>query len=396
MLRIRTTPVEYALLLVGAGGTALRLASLGDWRAVALLLVAATAYAVLPAGARAAVAVTLGFLAVFGGFLAVLELRWDDGVDPFGLLLLPLGLGMVAASVLALLSRPRTTWPRRAGRWILTFASAAVLALYVIVPSATAIWVTGKPRIAVRAWDVPHRDVMLTSDDGVRLAAWYVPSRNGAGVVLVHGSGGSRDGLKRHAALLARHGYAVLLFDARGRGDSGGRSSGFGWGWDADVEAAVDYLEQHGARRVGVLGLSTGAEVAVTAAAHDPRIRAVVADGLQARTVEDFEHGAASDLPYWWVTLTAVHVIRGPGEPAPLAKLVPEIAPRPFLIVAGQRDKADSTFDDVWAEADGRPNVLWKVDAEHTKALAAHPAEYERRVVGLFDRALLRPSPESP
>jgi hypothetical protein len=90
--------------------------------------------------------------------------------------------------------------------------------------------------------------------------------------------------------------------------------------------------------------------------------------------------------------VSAVHLIRGWSEPAPLETLVPKIAPRPFLIVAGQRDKADSTFDDVWAKADGRPNVLWKVDAAHTKALATYPREYERRVVGLFDRALLRTS----
>jgi pimeloyl-ACP methyl ester carboxylesterase len=390
MLRIRPTRVEYALLLVGAGGAALRLASLGHWWPLVLLVGAVSAHPVLPACARAAIAVTLGALAVFGGFLAVLELRWNDGLDALGLLLLPLGLGLVAAAVLALLSRPRTTWPRRAGRSILTVVSAVLLALYLIVPSAAAIWITAKPRIAVRAWDVPHRDVTLTASDGVRLAAWYVPSRNGAGVVLVHGSGGSRDGLKRHAELLARHGYAVLLFDARGRGESGGRSSGFGWGWDRDVEAAVDYLEQHGVRRVGALGLSTGAEVVVTAAAEDPRIRAVVADGLQARTLEDFEHGAGSDVPYWWATLTAIHLIRGSSEPKALERLVPRIAPRPFLIVAGERDKADATFDDVWAKADGRPNVLWKVDAAHTKALATYPTQYERRVVGLFDEALLR------
>lgn len=392
MLQIRTTRLEYVLLLVGAGGATLRLASLGQWWALALLLAAVSVYALLPAGARAAIATTLGVLEVFGGFLAVLELRWNDGFDALGLLLLPLGVGMIAAAVLALLSRPRTTWPRRAGRWILTAVSAAVLALYVIVPGATAIWITGKPRIPVRAWNVPHRDVALTASEGVRLSAWYVPSRNGAGVVLIHGSGGSRDGLKRHAELLVRHGYAVVLFDAPGRGGSGGRSSGFGWGWDRDVEAAVGYLEQHGVRRVGVLGLSTGAEVAVTAAAHDARIRAVVADGLQARTIDDFAHGSSSDVPYWWVTVNAVHLIRGWSEPAPLATLVPKIAPRPFLIVAGERDKADAMFDDVWAKADGRPNVLWKVDAAHTKALATHPAEYERRVVGLFDRALLRTS----
>ena len=40
--------------------------------------------------------------------------------------------------------------------------------------------------------------------------------------------------------------------------------------------------------------------------------------------------------------------------------------------------------------AAGEPKAIWKVDgAEHTGGLDARPAEYERRVVGFFDRALL-------
>src|SRR5205085_9053125 len=120
----------------------------------------------------------------------------------------------------------------------------------------------------------------------------------------------------------------------------------------------------------------------------DRRIRAVVADGLQARTLDDFEHGGKSDVPYWLAALAAVHLVRS-GAPEPLDRLVPLIKPRPFLIVAGTKDKGDSTYDDTWARADGRPGVLWKADAAHTKALATFPREYERRVVGLFDRALL-------
>ena len=99
---------------------------------------------------------------------------------------------------------------------------------------------------AVRTFAVPHEDVTLRTADGVRLAAWYVPSRNGAAIVLVHGGGGDRDGLKLHATMLARHGYGVLLYDERGRGDSGGRSNAFGWDWPADVEASVDFLERRG------------------------------------------------------------------------------------------------------------------------------------------------------
>ena len=40
--------------------------------------------------------------------------------------------------------------------------------------------------------------------------------------------------------------------------------------------------------------------------------------------------------------------------------------------------------------AAGQPKQIWKVPgAEHTGGLKAQPAEYERRVVDFYDRALL-------
>jgi hypothetical protein len=141
-----------------------------------------------------------------------------------------------------------------------------------------------------------------------------------------------------------------------------------------------------------VLGLSTGAEVAITAAAGDPRVAAVVADGAEARTLDDFAHLSGADralsLPYWAVTTTAVRVIRHTEPSPPLDELVPQIAPRPLLLVQSN-DSAETSLAPVWARIDGRKGVLWHVDAEHTKGLADHPRAYERRVVGLFGRALL-------
>lgn len=49
--------------------------------------------------------------------------------------------------------------------------------------------------------------------DGVRLSAWYVPSRNGAAVVLLPGAGSTRTAVLGQAAVLARHGYGALLTD---------------------------------------------------------------------------------------------------------------------------------------------------------------------------------------
>src|SRR3954451_14873023 len=90
--------------------------------------------------------------------------------------------------------------------------------------------------------------------------------------------------------MLANAGYGVLLYDARGRGESAGHENAFGWRWDRDVRGAVDFLHASGVRHIGLLGLSTGAEAVVTEAASDPRVAAVVSDGLQGRTPGDAAH----------------------------------------------------------------------------------------------------------
>ena len=61
------------------------------------------------------------------------------------------------------------------------------------------------------------------------LEGWYVPSRNGAAVIAFPG----RKSPQRHARMLARHGYGVLLFDRRGEGRSDGDPNAFGWGGEA-------------------------------------------------------------------------------------------------------------------------------------------------------------------
>jgi hypothetical protein len=93
-------------------------------------------------------------------------------------------------------------------------------------------------------------------------------------------------------------------------------------------------------------------------------------------------------LPYWAVTTAAVRVIRDTKPAPPLDEVVPRIAPRPLLLVQSN-DAAERSIAPVWARLDGRPDVLWHVDAPHTKGLALHPRAYEDRVVGVFDRALL-------
>jgi hypothetical protein len=89
---------------------------------------------------------------------------------------------------------------------------------------------------------------------------------------------------------------------------------------------------------IGALGLSTGAEVLLTSAAQDKRIKTVVAEGAQARTMKELG-----------------------------------------LLPVGS-DKFVTLEEYALGEMP---------DAPHTGGLATHPVEYERRVVGFLDRALL-------
>ena len=110
-----------------------------------------------------------------------------------------------------------------------------------------AVAATNVPRTAVgldtpRAHGLAYEDVTFSTADGVELSGWYVPSRNGAAVVLLHGAGSTRSAVLAHAVVLADDGFGVLLYDARGHGRSQGRAMDFGWYGDLDVAAAVDFV----------------------------------------------------------------------------------------------------------------------------------------------------------
>src|SRR5690349_2691026 len=65
-------------------------------------------------------------------------------------------------------------------------------------------------------------ELWLTAEDGLRIAAWYVPPRNGAVIIALHGIWGNRGQLVGIAHDLAARGYGLLLPDLRAHGDSEG------------------------------------------------------------------------------------------------------------------------------------------------------------------------------
>jgi predicted acyl esterase len=204
-----------------------------------------------------------------------------------------------------------------------------------------------------------------------------------------------RTGAQRHARMLIAAGYGVLLVDRRGTGESDGEPNGWGWGSELDVHAAVEFLQHRpdvDASRIGALGLSVGGELLLQAAAEDDGLQAVVSEGAGARSVGEFAemdgagHWAMAPLMFSSTVATAVFSNQMP--PARLHELVTKIHVPVFFINAAQGQGAEELSRNYYRSAN-EPKELWTTESGHVDGLGADPAEYERRVVGFLDTALL-------
>ena len=126
--------------------------------------------------------------------------------------------------------------------------------------------------------------VLFKSSRGLALAGrLLVPASPGPHpvVVFAHGWGSGKDSPRNRAVAeaLRRLGFAAFLFDFTGHGESEGTQEDSTQPQQVDDLAAavgaLDSLDEVDGRRLGVAGASSGAAVAVLAAARDRRIRAL-------------------------------------------------------------------------------------------------------------------------
>lgn len=402
----RPSPTTAALLawasslavIVAADGTVVgRLL-----RAVAVILVAA-GVAVLDHRRRRLGGVAFLLLAVVGidvGATFGARHLADDGVS---LVSLAGVVCLVAGLVLAVAGGRRLV--AGSGRWQLLSVPALVLvtalAVWTTVPAVLATNVPPIERGSAEPADhgLDASEVRFDAVDGTGLAGWYVPSTNGAAVLVRHGAGSSAASNLAQAAAIAAHGYGVLLVDARGHGRSEGRAMDFGWFGDDDVVGAVTFLSDRpdvDPDRIGVVGFSMGGEEAIGAMAADPRIRTVVAEGATGRTDADLVwlddvYGWRGDVQQGlsWVTFTLTDLLTDAPKPTPLADAIAEAAPRRILLVtAGDVPDEGHAAAHVRATAPERVEVHEVPGADHTGGFAVDPQSWERLVVDWLDAEL--------
>lgn len=254
-------------------------------------------------------------------------------------------------------------------------------------------------RLTPLALGIPFHRVRLRTRDDLRLSAWYVPApqdREARGVVVVcHGYYGNRSTMLPHMEFLHRAGYAVVLFDFRAHGWSGGRMVTLGSKEVLDLQAALDWTaarEELAALPLLALGESMGGAVALLAASEDDRVAAVVADSAFARldnAVAGRLRLSLGRLADWVVPPTQRAGERLLGVRC--AEIAPEeaiarLAPRPVLLIHGTQDRLirPENAHVLLASAPGNA-TLWEVEeAYHCGAIYVARAEYARRVLTFF------------
>jgi hypothetical protein len=151
------------------------------------------------------------------------------------------------------------------------------------------------------------------------------------------------------------------------------------------------------ADRIAVVGLLMGGEEALGAVAADPRIRAIVVEGVSGRgTVADDDLTLPDDPRRWmniaqsWIQQRLADVLTDASPPLGLREAVVTMAPRPALVKTGREALGGEVTAGRRLRAAAPAIVdLWEVPgAGHIGGLTTRPQQWETRVIRFLDRTL--------
>ena len=249
-------------------------------------------------------------------------------------------------------------------------------------------------------YNLPFEDVTVTNPDGQKLAGWFIPSENGAVIIMQHGYKSTRSEMLNEAEMMHKHGYGALITSIRAHDFSEGQLITFGKFEVQDMEAWYQYLLTRtdiDPQKIGILGNSFGGMLSIEYAAQNRNIKAVVTDcafsSLNDTVATSVKH--FTGLPEFpFVPLIVFWAERETGFKAAdidATKWIAEISPRPVFLMQGGADTVISAGSgQKLYDAAGEPKEIWFDPAlGHVEFDSKRAAEFEARVAAFYDRYLL-------
>jgi len=328
--------------------------------------------------------------------------------------------GQAPDSALELLHHPKRIRPRMRSLRKCVLWAACVAAVWIVICAIAGIvsanWALHPMHSALTQDDEAQaaaiaeshgailQPVEIAASDGAILRAWSIRpvSGNGDAAILLHGMANNRAGMLGQADILLRHGYSVLMPDARAQGMSGGDLATYGFLEAGDLQRWFDWLVQKQAPRcIDAIGESMGAAQLLNSLEAVRGFCAVAAESSFA----SFREVSYVRIGEWvgtgpWLGRTFLRPVVEFGilyarwkYGVDLAQDNPAqavaVSRVPVLLIHGLLDNNIPPYNSemILAASRGRnPNVsLWEPpDAGHCGAMGAEPDEFERRVIGWF------------
>ena len=166
---------------------------------------------------------------------------------------------------------------RRAPRFVLVGAVLALLSYagvsWLFSEKLVAQQFTSLGPVEFAEYSLPAPENATIRGEGVTLSAWFFENQGQAGcaVVMLHGFSGSKAEVLAPAPIFWRRGCDLLLYDARGHGDSDRALLSFGAHEREDLLRAIEWLTAKTdlpRSRIGLIGWSYGAATAIQAASE--------------------------------------------------------------------------------------------------------------------------------
>ena len=281
--------------------------------------------------------------------------------------------------------------------FLVLVAAAALISTWIIADDIVHDPVEDRDPITKTPSDygLPFESVTVTTPSGITLAGWYIPSQNGAAIILQHGFEENRQDLLEAAAMLQKHDYGVLLSSVRGHDQNGEEMITFGCREMEDIEAWYQHLltrDDVDPERVGILGQSMGGSLVIQYAKDNEQIKAVVAHSPLTSLNDTVDVGLRKYTPIpdplvpilkplvimWGEQITGCDL-----EDVNANEWIGEISPRPVYLICGGKDKLvlEENCRALYAQA-REPVTFWLEDTcAHHDCDVLYPEEFEERLI---------------
>ena len=277
---------------------------------------------------------------------------------------------------------------------------------YAVVPAKKDFLADGSKKkstelISAENWfnDKSNRsDWQLTSTDGLKLSAYYLPAEKDQHktVIIAHGYMGQASDMPQYAKIYHDLGYNVLMPDARGHGKSEGDYIGFGWHERKDYLQWIDRVVKKDPQSEIVLhGVSMGgATVMMTSGEKLPdNVKAFVEDCGYSSVKGELNYQLKQmfnlpSFPLIPVTSLVTKIRAGYffGEADAIKQLNKN--KRPMLFIHGDQDDfvPYSMLAEVYAATKGPKEQYVVHGAKHAEALSSDPSMYQKKVTEFIQK----------